>query len=149
MHAVPARALLLVLATLYSVAGATDYPTNIGARIAQRDDFGVKLKVNYHINSDHSSSIEMRVKDFGPDFTTPGATCGGFPRGCAVAKGASVAEVLYDLRTVSVAFRVNAGEWSEYITFSKNGKADSPPLATRGASGVVQLQQVTNVRQEL
>ena len=108
------------------VATAQDFPTNVKVRVAQRGDFGSKIKVAYDIHSSEATVITMcagcDVDDDGrrnsnKGYETTGSTCGGYPHGCAVIKPA---DWIFDVDTVSLHFRIGESGWStEKNIFSK------------------------------
>ena len=127
--------LLLGTALVTHATLAQDYPTNVKARLTQRNDLS-KLKVGYNINTPESTHIWMcvncdvdetgsRLSNKG--FTTLGSTCGGYPHGCAVLKpfGWSPGDV------VSLSFRVGDSLWStEKIMFAIGDDVEQKPGMT-------------------
>ena len=152
-HAAMIGFLLLVLAV--HTTAAYMLPTNLVVRVSQRSDFGVKLKVAYHINSPESTAlsntkIEMCAnchidnkgdRQSNDGHVKTGSTCGGFPHGCAVVKRA---DWLFDSDQVSLHFRVGAEPWSTPFVFTGLKEV------VKGGAGVVYLQQLEDtVKEEL
>ena len=130
-----------IFMTASTITAAQNFPSNVEVRVAQRDDFGTKLKVSYNLNSrdvvqmcadcDVDSNGE-RMSSKG--YETTGDTCGGYPHGCAVIQNA---EWIFELETVALHFRVGESLWSrssEQNTFSTKG-------VTKG-TGVVYLLRI-------
>jgi hypothetical protein len=132
-----------IVAMVTTIAAAQDFPTSVKARIAQRGDFGSKLKVSYVIQSPEATIITMcagcDVDDNGnrmsnEGYETTGSTCGGYPSGCAVIKPA---DWVFDVDTISLNFRVGESVWSsEKNIFSKGD-------IVKGSNGVEKLERVT------
>ena len=139
----------LALFCLVVLAGANSkYPTNIKARVTQREDFGSKLKVSYNINSPESTpvhlcagctiSINTGERTSSEGYMIEGSTCGGHPSGCATIKRA---DWLFNLDSVALAFRVGG----EGKLWSTDDVQFSLKAAVKGQQGVVKLtQQVTS-----
>ena len=146
----------LLLGTVVHTTVAYMLPTDLVVRVSQRSDFGVKLKVAYHINSPESTAlsntnIEMCAnchidtkgdRQSNDGYVETGSTCGGFPHGCAVIKRA---DWLFDSDQVSLHFRVGAEPWST-TPYVFTGIKE----VVKGGAGVVYLQQLENsVKEEL
>ena len=133
------RSSLALVVLLCGPAIATDFPSNVKARLSQRDDFGSKLKVAYDINTPEFAKVWMcvgcNVNEEGSRMSNEGkevqgATCGGYPNGCASLRGFE----WVPSSDVSINFRINSGPWSpETFTFSIGE-------VVKGQSGVTHLE---------
>ena len=138
-----------ILPSLSASPARNTLPTNAKVRVAQRDDFGVKLKIGYDINSPEDLDLAGKlyqvsvcancdVNDKGErnsneGYQTVGSTCGGYPHGCAVLKRSDwIFEDASD--TLRLHFRVGESVWSkEAVVFTGLN------TVVQGEGGVVHL----------
>ena len=122
-----------------ALASGTDpgWPTDIKARLVQREDFGVKVKLAYTINSPESSTVEACIDacDESDGRIATGAFCGGYPNGCAVFKMGEPGAWVWSQETIDVRMRVDGGSWSEPVRYRIDKSA-------RGEVGAVDLERI-------
>ena len=135
---------LLLLGMVFAplARASSDHPTDLRARLAQRDDFGVKIKLAYKISTPKAIKVEACFSgevpcdvDESAGFITEGSLCGGFPSGCTVLKMAGAEPWVWAQKTVGVQMRVAGGEWSSPVRF----RVDP---GVRGTPGMIALETV-------
>merc|ERR1711871_1214792 len=104
------------------------------ARLMQREDFGVKIKLSYTVTSSQASNVEACIEcDTAAstgDNIVVGNYCGGYPNGCAVLRISEPFAWVWTKETFSVRTRVDGSAWSEPVSF----RVDKTAKGVMGAS---------------
>eukprot|EP00930_Biecheleria_cincta_P060887 TRINITY_DN46473_c0_g1_i1.p1 TRINITY_DN46473_c0_g1~~TRINITY_DN46473_c0_g1_i1.p1 ORF type:complete len:147 (-),score=35.92 TRINITY_DN46473_c0_g1_i1:50-490(-) len=132
---------LLWLFGAWTACADKSLPTDLRAQLAQREDFGVKVKLSYTIKSPKTSKVEVCVGcdvDMSSGKVVDGGTCGGFPNGCATVKmsKAEAESQLWTQDALHLQLRVDGGAWSEPVKFRVDKSA-------KGNMGMLELERIS------
>ena len=129
--------LLWLIGALARESGDGSLPVDVTARLMQREDFGVKVKVAYKLMAP-TDKVELCIgcdAESTSSYIVTGNTCGGFPSGCATFMYKQSGAFYWTQESLGIQLRVDGGAWSEPVRFHVD-------KGVRGKMGAAVLQRV-------